>query len=542
MSETYTADKLNTMSVSELSQIILSQQEQIMKLNENFERLVEQLRIANQQRFGRHSEKLDVIDGQLNLFDEAEAFCDPDAAEPEIEEVIVQSHKRKKHKGKREEDLAGFPVEPHPHDVSKEDLDAFFGEGNWKEITPDVYKRLRYEPASWTVEEHTVHVYVGTDGEHQDEFLRGDRPKDLIRNSIVTESLGAAILNGKFVNALPLNRISQEFDRNGLTLSRQTMSNWVLKFSEYFAPVWDRLKYHLLELPVIQSDETPTIVIHDGRPPGSSAKSWMWVHRSGEFFKDRQIILYEYQKTRHHDHARRFYGDFQGTLVTDGLQQYYLVEKETEGSITNANCWAHARRDLADACKAMDSKDPKAMKQSTAHKALELIAAIYNKEEALKPLSAQERLERRQTDVAPLVEAFFAWVKETTSSTKILPKGKTAEGLQYCLNHEDRLKVFLHDGNVPIDNSASERAIRPFCIGKKNWVLINTIKGAQASAICYSIAETAKANNLKPYMYFKHLLSELKERADKDGKVDPATLDDLMPWAESLPEECRKSR
>ena len=123
-----------------------------------------------------------------------------------------------------------------------------------------------------------------------------------------------------------------------------------------------------------------------------------------------------------------------------------------------------------------------------------------------------------------------------------LPKGKTMEGLNYCLNHETYLKVFLDDGNVPIDNSASERAIRPFCIGKKNWVLINSIKGAQASALAYSIAESAKANNLRPYMYFKYLLTELPNRMDEKGNIDTSKLDDLMPWAESLPEECYKRR
>ena len=203
MSKPYTAEELNSLDPKALSEIILSQQEQIRLLNENLERLVEQLRIANRQRFGRHTEKLDAIDGQLCLFDEAEAFCDPDADEPEIEEV-VDAYKRKKQKGKRDADLSGFPEEACPHVIPREQLDGFFGPGNWRELPPEVFKRLRYEPASWTVEVHEVHVYVGTDGEHQDEFLRGDRPKDLLRNSIVTPSLGAAILNGKYVNAIDL--------------------------------------------------------------------------------------------------------------------------------------------------------------------------------------------------------------------------------------------------------------------------------------------------------------------------------------------------
>lgn len=539
MAKTYTADELNKLDGQELTDIVLSLQEQVDSLSASYERLIEQIRIAEQVRFGRRSEKLDVIDGQFSLFDEAEAFSDPEAPEPEAEEV-VQAYKRKKRKGKREEDLSGFPEESFNHPVSREELDAFFGEGNWRAFKPDVYKRLRYLPATWKVEVHTVEVYVGTGGDHEDEFLRGQKPKYVIPNSIETPSLGGAILNGKYVNALPLNRISQEFDRNGLTLSRQTMANWVIQYSQVFSPLWERMKKELLTLPVVQCDETPTLVVNDGTPtPGR--KSYMWVHRSGEFIKDKVIILYEYQKTRHHIHPLEFYKDYKGILETDGLQQYHLVEQKVEG-LTNANCWAHARRDFADACKAMDKKNVMAYKASVAHQALELIAKIYQADEKLKELSPEERLRRRTIEVSPLVEAFFAWVREQLASKKLLPKGKTVEGLNYCLNQEKNLKVFLLDGNVPIDNSASERAIRPFCVGKKNWVLINSIKGANASAICYSLAESAKANGLKPYYYFVHLLTELPKQMDENGNIDSSKLDDLLPWSNDLPEECYKRR
>lgn len=295
MGKQYTADELKKMESGDLSRIILMQQEQISRMAGDYEKLMEQLRIASQARFGRHSEKLDVIDGQMSLFDEAEAAADAAAEEPSAEEV-VSSYRRKKQKGKREEDLKDLPEEIIPtHSVSKEELDAFYGEGNWKAMPSEIYKRVRYEPASWKVEVHMVEVYVGTGGDHQDEFLRGERPKDLISNSIVTSSLGAAVLNGKYVLALPLNRIEQEFQRNGLSISRQTMAKWIIAFSRYFAPVWERMKMHLLALPVVQADETPTQVIRDGRP--ADTKSYMWLHQSGEFFRDRQIVLYEYQKT-----------------------------------------------------------------------------------------------------------------------------------------------------------------------------------------------------------------------------------------------------
>ena len=539
MDKRYTADELNTMASEDLYRIILKQQEQLSHMADNYEKLLEQLRIATQTRFGRRTEKLDAIDGQLSLFDEAEAFSDPTAEEPAVEEVVA-SYRRRKQKGKREEDLKDLPEEIIPtHSVAKEELDAFYGEGNWKAMPSETYKRVRYEPASWTVEVHTVEVYVGTGGDHQDEFLRGRRPKDLIRNSIVTPSLGSAVLNGKYVLALPFNRIEQEFERGGLAISRQTMANWIISCARYFAPVWERMKQHLLALPVVQADETPTQVIRDGRPAGSH--SYMWLHRSGEFCKDKQIVLYEYQKTRHHTHPLEFYGSYSGILVTDALQQYHLVEQKLPG-VTNANCWAHARRDLADACKAIGKSNKQALKRSLAHQALELIAKIYVEEGKLRDLSAEERLEQRLVKVRPLVEAYFAWVREQLSSGRSLPKGKTAEGLNYSLNHEAQLKVFLTDGNVPIDNSASERAIRPFCLGKKNWLFFNTVKGAKASAIAYSLAESAKANNLRPYPYFKHLLSELPERRAGQGNIGHSTWDDIMPGAELRPEECYKRR
>ena len=142
----------------------------------------------------------------------------------------------------------------------------------------------------------------------------------------------------------------------------------------------------------------------------------------------------------------------------------------------------------------------------------------------------------------PLVEAFFLWVRKQLDAGAVMPKSKTFEGLQYCLHQEKYLRVFLTDGNVPIDNSASERAIRPFCVGKKNWVIINSIKGAQASATSYSLAESAKANNLKPYEYFKHLLTEMPKRMAGEEPPAPETLDDLMPWSDSLPDVCYKGR
>ena len=542
MATKYTKEDLAKMSSESKDLLIISMQDQLEKLNENIENLIEQICIANPYRFGRHSEKMEVIDGQLSLFDEAETIYDESSPEPDMEDIIPSTPKRKKTKGKRDTDLDEFIQESIPHDVSKEELDAFFGEGNWKPWhSDDVYKRLRHQPATWITEVHTVKVYVGTDGDHQDEFYRGDRPKDLLKNSILTPSLGAAILNGKYVNSLPFYRIEQEFERNGVNISRQDMANWAIKLAKYyFAPFCERMKYHLLKLHVNQCDETPCQVINDGGSPGS--KSYMWVHRSGELYKDKQIVLYEYQKGRNHNLPLEYYRDFNGVLVTDGLAQYHLVERKAE-DITNANCWAHARRSYSDAVKAASKDfkgDPVSAKNTIAYQALRRIAAIYDLEGTLKDLSPDDRLKERQATVKPLVDEYFAWIKQVLNT--MLPKGKTAEGLNYSINQEKQLRVFLNDGEVPIDNSASERSIRTFCVGKKNWLFFDSIRGADAGAAIYSVTETAKINNLHPYKYLEYLLTELPKLRDDKGNIDITKLDPLMPWSPEIPDICRKPR
>ena len=249
MGSKHTLGELNNLSREELITIILGMQGQLDALNENIEKLIEQVRLANQQSFGRHTETMASIEGQLSFFDEADALYNPLVQEPDSDEILPEKAKKKKSRGKREADLKDFPEDVIPtHTVSKEVLDAFYGERNWKQMPSETYKRLIHEPESWTVEVHTVDVFVGTDGYHQDEFMRGDRPKDLFRGSIATPSLVASILNVKYVNSAPLHRIEQEFSRNGVNISKQTMSNWMINSSRrYFAPLVECMKQELLK-------------------------------------------------------------------------------------------------------------------------------------------------------------------------------------------------------------------------------------------------------------------------------------------------------
>ena len=248
-------------------------------------------------------------------------------------------------------------------------------------------------------------------------------------------------------------------------------------------------------------------------------------------YADRQIVLYEYQRTRNASHPREFLKDFSGICVTDGYQVYHTIENERE-DLKIAGCWSHARRRFDEAVKVL----PKAkQKDSRAYLALTMIQAIYREEKQLKELPAQERQNRRRLSVRPLVEAYFTWVRENLP--KVPQKSKTWEGFRYSLHQEKYLKVFLDDGEVPMDNNAAEQSVRGFCIGKKNWVMIDTVAGAKSSAIIYSIAETAKANKLKPYDYFEYLLTEVPKHLDD---TDRGFLDDLLPWSPSLPANCRK--
>ena len=190
----------------------------------------------------------------------------------------------------------------------------------------------------------------------------------------------------------------------------------------------------------------------------------------------------------------------------------------------------------------MGKGSAEAVKASVAYKALVRIGAVYDLEKALKNLSPEERLKERQSSIRPLVEEYFAWIKDVFRQGFVLPKSETAKGLVYSINQEEYLKVFLTDGEVPIDDSASERALRNFTIGRKNWMTINIVRGAQTSAVIYSITETARANGLNVYYYIKYLLEQLITLVDEQGNIEQSELEPLMPWSKSLPVDCYSKR
>ena len=538
----YTEEQLNKLDKELLVQLFLGLQDQMegltrqtQALNDKMQLMMEQLVLSKKSRFGRSSEKMAgpgqirfmEVDGEIVFFNEAEAVCDLDVPEPDSLEP--QQPKKKKQAGKREADLAGLPVRRIDHYLSEKELAAEFGEKGWKQLPDAISRCYRFVPAKVEVEEHHVGVYSS---KTDDRMVKAPHPKKLLPGSLVSPSLAAAVLNGKYVNAVPLYRLEKEFERYGLAITRQNMANWVIRLGEScFGPLYDYLHTLLYRYPVIQADETPVLVNKDGRPAGS--KSWMWVYRSGCLYQKEQVILYEYQKTRNASHPRKFLKDYNGICVTDGYQVYHTLEKEKE-DLKIAGCWVHCRRKFEEALEVI----PKELrKQSVLDLLMNQIRAIYREEGKLSGFSADERVEKRQLVVKPLVDAFFAYVKQ--NSGRVPKSGKAREAFTYALNQEPYLRVFLENGNVPMDNNASERAIRGFCIGKKNWEMIDTVHGASASAIIYSISETAKANGLKPYEYFEYLLTEIPKHQD-ESSTD--FLADLLPWSEKLPEYIRKPK
>lgn len=521
--------------------------DELKRTNQQMQVILEKWNLAQANRFGRSSEKMGYDTGtcqQLELavmyaecFNEAEATVNetpPD--EPDMEEVTVTAHKRKKHAGKREEDLKDLPhAEPVISTLTEEELLEQLGPG-YRQLKDEVYQRLEFHPSSFEVKEYHICVYVSADGK---KFAKAKRPQaDLFRNSIATPSLLAGILNYKYVNALPVHRLAQDFKRSEVNISPQVMCNWVIKSSEiYFSLVYDWMKDVLLKQPVVQADETTLKVNRDGRKAGSS--SYMWVYITGEHDDSgKKIVLYDYCRTRSTEHLREFLSSYKGILVSDGYQSYHTFSKEQ--SLTSAGCWTHCRRRFVNAIKAAQKDLPEeALKNSIAYQALARISAIYKLDGSWKERTSEYCMEHRQRILKPLVDEYFDWVKEQIKTCNVLPKSETGEGLSYSINQEKYLRAFLDNRDIPIDNSACERAIRPFCVGRKNWNVIDTVEGAQASAIVYSIAETAKANNLKPYQYFEYLLTELPERISRK-KDSTFSLDDLMPWSPKLPMSCRK--
>ena len=397
----YTEEKLNSLDKETIIRLFFMQQEQLGKLDHTLQLVLERVFDLKRHCFGRATERHETegqilfmkVDGNIVFFNEAEAVASncPESTEP----GSPPRQRLKKRQGKWEEDLAGLPVVIVEHSMEEDALEESFGENGWKELPDEVYRRYSFTPAKVEVEEHHVKVYAG---KGTDEIVKAPYPENLLRGSLVSPSLEAVIINAKYVNAVPLYRQEQEFERYGLHISRQNMANWTIRCAErYLAVFYDYLHKKLYTYHVLQADETPALVNKDGRSAG--AKSYMWVYRTGQMYECCRIVLYEYQQTRNTSHPREFLKGFHGVCVTDGYQVYHTVANERE-DLKIAGCWSHVRRRFDEGVKALPKEKRKG---SLAYLALTMIQAIFREEGLLKELPVKEREERRQVSVRPLV-------------------------------------------------------------------------------------------------------------------------------------------
>jgi transposase len=539
-------EQLNNLSKDALLIIVASLQDQLRAMHEQLdhanaqlsdnnrqiELLTEQIRLLNQRHFGRKAESdLSEVKGQLSLFDsfnEVESLKKEDAPEPEITEVIIPSYRRKKATGKREADLSGLPARVIEHKLSEEELAQKFPDG-YKELPEEIYRRLHIIPETFIVDEHHVHVYVSK--KNDGTIIRAPRPVDLFRNSIATPALVASIINGKYVNALPLERQSQAYKCNGINLATNTMANWVIKSTDnYLSLVYDRMHELIYDSNVIHADETPVKVMRiDNAKIKNGKKTYMWVYRNRPLRGTHPIVLYDWQPSRRADHPRDFLKDFSGTVVTDGYQVYHKLGKERT-DLRIAGCWIHARRPFAEFIKSVGLT---AARGSIAQEAYDKITEIMHIDNGFDDLPKSDRKKQRQLILTEKVDAYFVWVKQKYD--QVTHNSNIGKALAYSINQETYLRVFLSDGDIPMDNNYAEQAIRPFTIGRKNFVLIESSNGAKTSAMLYSLAETAKANQLNTYNYFNLLLSEIPKHMND---TDLSFIDDLLPWSPRVQKEC----
>jgi len=495
---------------------------EIIKLKLLNEYYIEQLRLAQYRRFGASSEKTEQPQ-ELGLFNEAEVLAD------ETPETIVTYARKKKRKGKREEFYEGLATERVVYELPESER-----------VCPDCGKPLhtcghevlRREveiiPAQVRAVEHVQTVYSCRNCEQNDistPMLKSIVPAPVISGSgIASPSLLSYIISNKYVLALPLYRQEQELERIGIHISRQTMANWVIYVSAHWlTPIYELLRSQLLSNDILHADETTLQVIKEkGRK--ASQKSYIWMYHTGKD-AEKQVAVFEYQQTRDGKHPQKFLTGYGGFLHVDGYAGYNELEKS---GVTLVECWAHIRRKFDEALKVLKKQDRVNAASNTGLNYCNKLFELECKFDE-EVLTHEERANRREIESKPVAEAFFAWAEETQPKT--LPKSKLGIAVTYAVNQKAWLMNFLLDGRLELSNNRAERTIRPFTVGRKNWLFSFCEKGATASAIVYSIIETALANGLVPFMYLNYLLETLPD-------ITTSKLPDCLPWNPIVQEIC----
>ena len=498
----------------------------IKDLQNQVSNLTEMILLLRKEKFGSSSEKTTTqIEGQLSLFNEAEVEMNPDAKEPLVERKGC-FYKRKS-KTSREELLKDLPVEEFPCNVHPDDMFCDQCGSALREIGyVKVRDELEYIPAKVKVIRYMQQACECPACKHTDRpFIRkAVTPKSVLNHSLASPSSVARVMYQKYVNSVPLYRQEKDWEQVGIGLSRATMANWIIRSSEdHLKPVVDRLRKELLSRDIIHCDETPVQVLkEDGKKP--QTKSYMWLYRSGND-GNHPIVLYDYQPSRNGDHAVNYLKDFKGYVHSDGYSGYNKLT-----GITRVGCWAHLRRKFVETITQKKNPDGPPTSAEIGRQYCDKLFAI---EDSLKDLSNEERFCKRLELEKPVLEAFWCWL----DSLNALKGSALGKAVTYAKNQKPYMENYLLDGRCSLSNNAAENAIRPFTVGRKNWLFADTPKGASASAAIYSLVETAKANGLNVYAYLQHLLLYMPSA---EWQQYPEELDELMPWSPEVQAQCKQ--
>ena len=468
--------------------------------------LIEQLKLSKHKQFCASSEKSDY--NQLSLIENRE----PEISTPEIEEI--KAYRRKKSKHSKDRLPPDLPVEIIEHEIPADEQVCPKCDGNLHKMGKEtVREELVLIPAKAIIRRHVQHVYSCRNCEKNAvdsvPIAKADIPKPVIKGGFASPESIAHIASQKFVMGIPLYRQEQEWERNGILLSRQTMSNWLIKSAlDWLVPIYVRMCDLLLTHSNLHADETTLQVLNE---PGKKAqsKSYVWLYRTGSDAKN-HIVIYEYQPNRKAENPKKFLKNFKGFLHTDGYDAYHNLPDD----ITVAGCWAHVRRKFNDALKIIP--EPERI-GTAAFQGKHFCDCLFALERKFAEMTADERHEARDKKLKPLMEEFFAWCE----NSRVLPKSPIGQAVSYALDQQKWLKNVLLDGRTELSNNRAERSIKPFLIGRKNWLFSNSVTGADVNAVFYSLVETAKENGLNPFEY----LADVFRRAPNGASVD-----ELLPW------------
>lgn len=512
--------------INEKDKELSSKDEEIRKLKNEVEFLKGVISNKNRKIFGASSEQVDV--NQLSLFNEAEKFSDSNIEEPALEEITYKRAKKNNYIGKKD-NLANLERMVIEHKLEGYDLNCKDCGKPLTEIGVKSTKEIiRYIPAKLIVEEHVTYSYTckSCDKETgESNIISALSPQTIFYNSMASNELIAHTIILKYQHAMPLYRQQTYFDMMGATLSRQTLCNWTMSAAKALEPIYNHMKKELLTRSYIHADETTLKVINDNGKD-SKSKKYMWLYMSET--ESRSVILYDYQNTRSSSCPKSFLGDFKGFLQTDGYNGYNSV-----GSATRIYCLAHIRRYFH---KIIVDLDKEALKNSRAIIGFNYCEQIYELEKELRKSYSNDenyydvRFKIRSKQLTPIINKFIEYVNVEIQNA--LPRSPLGKALDYAKKHLPGLKNALLDGSLEVDNNAAERAIKPFVIGRKNFLFANTAKGATSSATIYSIVETAKANKLVVERYLVYLFDNLS----KIDLSDRESLENLMPWSNKIPE------